>query len=311
MGWRDLLKKDDESVTLPWLGGRSLRSHAQTWALDGRLPREHGWFKFKINGRTASEPLPMDPDQAQIRNIIRGYLVGDRLVPDGARVEPDPKQIVLFSEQAHLIEAGLDRFARACAGRIYLDGPLVYLGQEMPLGPEQEVLQAFLDQKLSVSCIQGVSPALDAAFRMETWQRTEAERRRRELERLRKEEEERLEKEERRKALVEKLGDAKGRREMAKYDFEEAAKAALIVGGAELLDHKKSVRKGEWTVKYRLDGRRFECVCDENLRIVDAGICLVDHDTDEKGDTFFTLESLPAVVKQAQREGRLVIFRHV
>ena len=49
----------------------------------------------------------------------------------------------------------------------------------------------------------------------------------------------------------------------------------------------------------------------ERLRIIDAGICLIDHDTNEKGDTFFTLESLPAVVQQAQRERRLVIFRHV
>jgi hypothetical protein len=30
-----------------------------------------------------------------------------------------------------------------------------------------------------------------------------------------------------------------------------------------------------------------------------------------KGDDLFTLESLPVVVIQAQRERRLVIFRHV
>ena len=98
---------------------------------------------------------------------------------------------------------------------------------------------------------------------------------------------------------------------MAKVDFNEAARAALAVGGAELLDCKGSRRAQELTIRYRLDGRRFECVCDANLHIVDAGICLVDHRTGIKGDDRFTLESLPAVVRQAEREGVLVVFRNV
>jgi hypothetical protein len=51
-------------------------------------------------------------------------------------------------------------------------------------------------------------------------------------------------------------------------------------------------------------------VADEDLRIVDSGICLIDHDTGERGDTLFTLESLPAVIKEAIDDGKLVIFRH-
>jgi hypothetical protein len=35
----------------------------------------------------------------------------------------------------------------------------------------------------------------------------------------------------------------------------------------------------------------------------------VDHRTGEKGDTKFTLESLPGVVREAEREGVLVVFR--
>jgi len=38
---------------------------------------------------------------------------------------------------------------------------------------------------------------------------------------------------------------------------------------------------------------------------------LTDHDTDERGDTYFTLESLPAVVREAEQRGKLVVFRHV
>ena len=79
---------------------------------------------------------------------------------------------------------------------------------------------------------------------------------------------------------------------------------------AIFLDAKK-LRHNEWAVRYRLDRQKFECVCDERLRIIDAGICLTSHDTDERGDTYFTLESLPGVVLQGQREHKLVIFRHV
>ena len=64
-------------------------------------------------------------------------------------------------------------------------------------------------------------------------------------------------------------------------------------------------------VRFRVDRQRYTCTCDERtLQIIDSGICLIDHDTGEKGDTFFTLESLPGVIQQAQREGVLHVFRH-
>jgi hypothetical protein len=313
MGWRDLLTKGNETVTLPWLGGRTLRSRTQTWTFgpEVRTPGEHGWYRFKLAGRLVVNPDPVDAQPELLGSLVKGYLVGDRIVADNARVDPDPKHVVEFSERVHLLEPGLDRFVRVAAGRIYADGPLIYCNQEMPLGPEEVVLQAFLDQKPTVSDVKGVSPALDAAFRMEGWQREEAERRRRELEQLRREEEERWQKEERRRQLVEKLGDGAGRREMARVDFTEAARAALVVGGAELLDDRKHGRRGEHVVRYRLDGQRFECICDEQLHIVDAGICLTDHRSGEKGDTYFTLESLPAVIREANRAGKLVVYRHV
>lgn len=312
MGWKDLLQTGDEKVTLPWLGGRTLYSAAQRWSIEGRLPKDYGWHTFAIANREARTEGPADPQPDLLQHSVRGYLVGDRVVVDDVRVDPDPKGIVKFSEQVFLIDEGIDRFARVRAGRINKEGPLVYQGLEMALGQEDAVLEAFLDQKTSVTDIKNVAPGLDAAFRMESWQRAEAERRRIELERIRREEEEKRQKEERRKELVKKLGDGEGRREMALHDFDAAARAALAVGGAVFLD-AKAVRKNEWAVRYRIgnDRQKFECVCNERLRIVDAGICLVDHNTDERGDTFFTLESLPAVVQQAQRERRLVIFRHV
>ena len=201
---------------------------------------------------------------------------------------------------------------RVAAGRPFEDGPLVYSHQEMPLGPEDAVMAAYLDEADTVDHIPDVAPALDAVFRMEVWRRAEAEKHRQELERLWLEEEAKLAQEQRRKELVEKLGDGAGRREMAAVDFDQAARAALAVGGANFLDARKAHGRNEMVVKFRFQGQRFECTCDANsLRIIDAGICLQDHDTGEKGDTRFTLESFPAVLKQAIDEDKLVVWRHV
>ncbi len=311
MGWRDLLKDTPEWVVLPWLGGRSLHGPC-VWKIEGRLPPEHGWYRFEVKGRKAFDPQPAesDPEILEDGQII-GYLVGDHVVPDGVRCDPDPAKITGYAEKVYLLEPGLDRFARVRAGRVFGEGPLVYYDLEFPIGPEDAVLAAYEDRKESVADIKEVTPALDAAFRMETHQRAQAEARRAELERLRRLEEERRAREERRRRLVERLGDGAGRREMAQVDFGEAARAALVVGGAELLDHRPHRVRGEHVVRYRLDRQRFECVCDDRLRIIDSGICLTDHRTNEKGDTYFTLESLPGVVRQAIREHRLVVYRHV
>lgn len=299
-------------IVSPWLGGRALRSGGRTWSIDGKLPRENGWHAFKLTGRKAVVEKAVDPDPALLHHVVKGYLVGDRLVPDDTRVDPDPAKIVDFSETVNLLEPGIERFVRVSAGRTHEGGPLVYIGLEFPLGPEGDVLRAFLDQEGDVNTIKGVPPALDAAFRMECWQRIEAARRRAELERLRREEEERRRVEEKRQEIVRTLGDAQTRRELAQHDFEAAARAALAVGGAELLDHRASVRKDEMVVRFRFMRRRFECVCDRRtLAIIDSGICLVDHNTEVRGDTWFTLESLPSVIKEAIDEGKLVIFRHV
>jgi hypothetical protein len=311
MSWKSLLQKP-ESVVGPWLGGRALHAGSRAFTVDGPLPPEHGWHAFDLTGRKARWTGAAEPQPDTLDRRVQGYLVGDRIVPDDARVVPDPGQIADYSERVHLIEPGLDRFARVSAGRAFEGGPLVYREQVMPLGPESDVLGAFLDGAESVDSVPGVAPALDAAFRLEAWRRAEAVRRRAELERRRREEEERLAREKRREELVQQLGDGAGRRRMAAVDFEEAARAALAVGGAVYLDHRATPRRREVAVRFRLEGRRYECVCEEGtLRITDAGICLVDHDTGEKGDTWLTLESLPAVIREADREGRLVVFRHV
>lgn len=310
MGWRDLVATDDEKCTLPWVGGRSLHAADRKFKLR-RRPPEHGWYIFKIEGNVASAPAQAEPEPELLKHTVVGYLVGDRIVPDDTRIDPDPAKIVLHSERVFMLPEGLERFARVRAGRIYPEGPLIFKEEEFPLGPEDEVMRAYEDEEDAVHTLPGVVPALDAAFRMETFQRAEAERRRLEIARRRAEEEERREKERRRQELLEKLGDGEKRRALARVDFKEAAKAALEVGGACYLDHRRGGRRGEWIVNYRVGGQRLQCVCDTNLQIVDAGVCLTDHTTGEKGDTYFTLESLPPVIREAIEEDKLVVWRHV
>jgi len=315
MGWQDLIAKPDESVTVPWTGGREIRAQRRVLQVEGRLPKEHGWHEFNITGgRKASWKGLVEPNIDEVfagAKFSKGYLVGDRFIPDGVAAAVEPTKIIEQTEPVHLVELGLERFARVKVAR-WEDGRLIYVGQEFPLGPEGEVTNAYQDRKPSVSDITNVTPALDLAFRFESWNRSEGERLRAEAERLAREEEAKKAAEIRRAELARQLGTGDGRREMAKLDFGAAAKAALAVGGAELLDWRDSRVAGEAVVQFRYSGRRFECVAQkETLRIIDSGICLVDHGSGERGDTRFTLESLPGVIGQAQRERRLVVFRHV
>lgn len=314
MSWRDLIEEKPGSLVFPWVGGREIRDGARTWAIEGRLPREHGWYSFETKGRKAK--LLGDAVLGELRcRQTAGYLVGDFLVPDVFDVKPeawrDVSNFSRYAPRVHLIDPGMERFARIRAGAMFQYGPLIYAGLDFPLGPETEVQAAFEDRLESLEGIKGVTPSLEAAFRFETWVRAEIERRRAELERQRREEEARLAREAERAALVQRLGDGAGRRAMAKVDFHEAARAALAIGEAELLDVRDHDRRGrEKVVRFRYRNRRFECVCDDDLHIVDAGICLENHATGERGDQRFTLESLPGVVGQAIDEGRLHVWRH-
>lgn len=316
MSWRDLLTKQDESVAVPWTGGREIRAQHRVHHVEGRLPKEHGWHEFSITGgRKATWKRPIEPDMDVVflgTKPLRGYLVGDRFIHDGVAAAVEPTRIIEQTEPVYLVELGLERFARVKVAR-WEDGRLIYIGQEFPLGPEGDVTHAFQDQKQTVTDIPNVTPALDLAFRFETWNRAEVVRLRAEAEKLAREEEARKTAELRRAETAQRLGTGEGRREMAKLDFGAAAKAALTVGGAELLDWRDSRVAGEAVVQFRFNGRRFECVAQKDtLRIVDSGICLVDHTgREERGDTRFTLESLPSVIREAIVTGKLVVFRHV
>lgn len=306
MSWEALLANEGgREVVSAWLGGRSVRVGPRAWRLHGPLPPEPGWYRFRERGRKVELVDGAEPAPDLLVDVQVGFLIGDRLCPESSRVSVHPSDIAKQLERVGLVPPEVERFARIQAGRMGPGAPLVFSVEEMPLGPELAVATAFLDHKASVDDIPEVSPALDAAFRLESTRRDAAERRREAQRRA-------AEAEARRAALLERHGDGARRRAMAAVDFRGAATAALAVGGARYRDHRRGAARHEMVVRFVLDGARYECSCDaRTLRIIDAGICLVDHVTDERGDDYFTLESLPGVIRQAEREGALVVFRHL
>ncbi len=317
MSWNDLLADNDERA-LPWLGGRMIFDRARRWKIRGALPPELGWHRFAVSGGRDARwvgPDALDPDFERGREAVRGYLVGDRMIADHAAVRVEPRAVFEQTEQVWLAEPGLDRFARALAVR-RADDRLIYVRQEFPQGPELEVLEAWQDREDSLDDIPGVTPALQLAFLWLTHQRAAEEARAAEaamMAELEAEERARVA-EQRRLQQIYSAAErhARERRALARRDFGTAAKAALAVSGAELLDHRDNVRRGEKVVQFRFKRRRFECVAHaETLRIIDAGVCLINHATGERGDDRFTLESLPAVIDEAMRRGVLHVFRRV
>jgi hypothetical protein len=254
-------------------------------------------------------------------NTARGYLVGNRLIVDGTAYPPQI-QALFSAPTVYGLPPGLDPFTRVLCWEVVPGEALLYLGIEFPLGPEPEVLIAYEDQ-LSIADISGVDPALHAAFsflretdRLKEEQDRLLRERQEAEERALREQAEREAAEQERLARLEELrnsvGSAAGRRNMARQDLRAACAAALQVSGAELISVRESYSAEESVVRFRFLERRFECVINSStLAVTEAGICLTDEMTGERGDTRFTLESLPSVIQEATDLGVLVVFRHV
>lgn len=308
MSWKDLLEPENNEITLPWYGGKTVQSMTRTWTIKGRRPPAHGWFRFDAVGRQAHFKGEGEPAYDFTDKPLVGYIIGNRFVSRDAGIDPRPDAWTAKTEQVYCVPDGLEFITRAHVVRM-LDGRLVFLQPLWDEGPEQEVIQAFENREENVDGIQGVTPALELSFRWISLQRTRAEEREQERERERML---RLAQEERRRVIAEMnrtLGTAEGRREMAKTNFDEAARAALRVSNAEFVSSRDGVEAGTKIVRYLYDGHRLQCICDLDMRIVEAGVCLDDH-RGTKGDTRFTLESLPAVIQEAIDQNVLVIYRH-
>lgn len=308
--WKRLVASPETRVLL-WLGGRRIYGSRRVWDVWGPLAPEYGFWMFEVDGgRRArfiqqNDPCP-PPDDWDRECVTRtGYLVGNRFIPDDGQARSYDRlaDAINYHHTVYLVPHGLERFARVQVG-FWHDGKLVFISEVPGKGGEEEAERLFQDRVSSGGALagSGATPALDLAFRMHTEIRARSEAA--DAERRRREEEER-----RRQEAAERVGSSVGRRILAQLDFREAARAALAISGAELLDERDHTLPGQKVVTYRYLNHRLGCVVDSRtLRVVEAGICLTSGGV--TGDTFFTLESLPSVVKEADDDDVLVIYRH-
>jgi hypothetical protein len=84
----------------------------------------------------------------------------------------------------------------------------------------------------------------------------------------------------------------------------DRADGALDDAGCRMLSCR-GIGDAMFEVRFQLDGQRYCCVIEGNtLQVIDAGICLSGADRE------LTLDSLPSVIREAERTNRLNITRH-
>lgn len=288
-----------DSTTYPWTGQGIIRSSGRTLRLVGKRPPSHGWHTFTLTGRketswTGSSDL--DPESFFSKKLLSdGFLVEGFFVREDARgvfrpdVAPDP---------IYLVEMGLDLFSKVRAGT-WEDGRLIFVSSGFPHPAADEVRDVYHRQG-DLKGISGVPSGLTLAFKLACH--------------LREEEKRKVEEEEKRaKVAAERAAiDAiRARRTTAMVDFRKVVVVALAESESVLVSIRDSYVPEEAVVRFVCDGDTYECVVKRNnLQVVDSGICLTDHDTGRKDDALLTLESLPSVIREAKREGLLVVYRH-
>jgi hypothetical protein len=212
MAWQDFLKKE-ETVALPWIGGSKITDGTR-WFTLSKFPREHGWYNFRINGRKAEYINVAEPNNDCLKSCKSGYLIGNLILQDTAPSYIEPSKIFKFAEKVHFVPSSIDKFVRVKVGKVDESSEYIYISEDFPLGPEELVLSAYLDN-LPIDNISGLPSSLVATYNYEVWYRNELERRR--LDAIRRAEEaerERAERE-RKERLFNQLGTGSGRREMA------------------------------------------------------------------------------------------------
>jgi hypothetical protein len=274
MDYTQFLQKPDEMLRLPCFGGKSVCDDKLTYRL--RETVQPGWYQFRKAGRYLDVDASIDPELDKWKlPRLTGYVMNGRLIANDLQGR-------LFGLPT---DSDFSKFAPVSA-RKWFDGHLLFEGQEFESNVETRVRDAFEEER-GIEEIKGVTPALAHTFVLESTQRALA----REAERRVREEAERQ----------------KQAAELARWQetLEGRISLALSHTGAELINWRRNGQR-QAVVRYRLGGRRFECVIDtESLQILDAGICL--DGTDEQ----LNLSSLPSAVREAIQSGRLHVFRNI
>jgi hypothetical protein len=339
MDYRKFLGKV-ESAVLPYLGGDTVEAPSRR--LRVTPPPAPGWWRFEVQGRTATAREPAEPEGLEALPLVRGHLWGTRLVREGAVAEP----LSLLPEEEP------PRFSPLRARRWH-DGTLLFESLEFE-GEAEGAVRLALEEGGTLAEVKGVPASLRAAFGYAVLEaasralgirfsaaevrgqvlavaeagRSAAESRLRALASEREAHVRALEA--RRQALeaasqaeavaaeVRRLRESSEARMRAELErlrsqpwprqrqAEGAARVeqALESAGARLHDTRR-LGGGRLEVTFSFMGERFLSIVDMGtLQVVDAGICLAGADRE------VTLESLPSVIREAIEDDVLVITRH-
>ncbi len=149
MDYRKFLGKV-ESAVLPYFGGASV--DAASRRLRVSTPPAPGWWRFDVQGRTATAREPAEPEGLDGLPLIRGHLWGSRLVREGAVAEP----VKLLPEEEP------PRFSPLRARRWH-DGTLVFEGLDFE-GEAEGTARLLLEEGRALAEVKAVPASLRAAF---------------------------------------------------------------------------------------------------------------------------------------------------
>ena len=316
--WRKLIGKKDV-VVLPYFGGPRVRLKDREVALI-KQPEKAGWYRFEVEGRTARLLDVAEGDLTELP-AVRGYVAFEQLFTSGR-----PERIALMPEDEP------PTFA-ACTCRRWWSDELAFDVLELEGEIEDEVRRVF-GERGTLERVRGVPAPLRAAFAWATVRRAATEKkvpcspsevwpRSAEIADGGPATAE---------ALLEQLEQARhGRRIVigghslrvrtlvarahaaaagATLDnAEERVLAALDAAGARYMGMRRLAGQ-QLEVRFDFQRQSFiTLIHGLSLQVIDAGICLVDHEDGHRGDEELTLESLPAAIREAMDLGVLVITR--
>ncbi len=293
-----------DPIVLPYFGGNRVE------AADRRLrlaePVEPGWWRFRIEGRRAVALEPAEPGDLSDLPARRGHHAGGWLFSSGRQFD----RIALPPAEEP------PPLARV-TGRVWHSGDLLLDSIDFEDEAEEAVRRA-LEDGTAIAAVRGDVPSLRAAFGFaladavgrelgvpisprEAGGRVQeiAEKGREAAVALCRA----LEAERRRHQAEIRQQEIRARARPRTGRPEDRADAALDAAGCRLINCRR-LGGGSLEVRFQVDGERFVAVVDgDSLQVLDAGICL------SGADRVLTLDSLPSVIREAERTDRLNITR--
>jgi hypothetical protein len=272
-----------KEVVLPYFGGTRVDAPDRRFRIGKHeLDLEPGqWWRWKIDGRNAVPIERGQPVDLSDRPAIRGHWVGGWLFASGRDVHR-----VAFPP-----EDEPSPLARITARRWH-SGDILFDSVDFEDEAEFAARDA-LERGQAIATVKGAVPSLRAAFGFAV-----ASALGRELGVPVSP----------REVAGQALAIADGGRDAARRTLDddpvERVDNALDGAGARMLRCRR-LAGNQLDVRFQLDGEHYSTIVNaDTLQVMDAGICLSGSDRE------LTLDSLPSVIREAVRTGRLHITRH-